>query len=309
MYVHPGRRGDSPVLTYGLLQTIIRLPTQEERDRLLRYAFWIKQISGVVTRRFEAFFEILQLCSPTETPFPNLRALSWWIYPSLLRFLPLVLSPRMTTFSVSVYPDTSFDPSTMERDYLATAAAALPISLREFVLRVNNPSLRSEELEKEVLHMIQRCGRTLTNLEIDMELPAATIHQAMELQNLRTWGVYRSLLPAILTPSPEITTYLPALRSLSLSATDAYDWIVFLASSFPMVKPVRSTLTELYLSLSGHHAVNPTLLSQICVFTNLTRLDVGCFCPADECTFSLSDDDLSHLSLALPQLELLTLGH
>ena len=293
---------------YGVLQTIIRLPTQAERDRLLRYAFWIKRIAGVVTRRIEAFLEILQFSSPTGTPFPNLRSLSWWIYPSLLRFLPLFLSPRMTTFSVSMYPDTSFDSSTMERDYLAAAVAALPTSLRELVLRVNNASLRSEGLEKEVLHMVRRCGRTLTNLEIDMELPAVTIHQAMQLPNLRTWGVYQSLLPATLTPSSE-TTYLPALRSLALSATDAYDWIVFLASSFPMVNGVRSTLTELYLSLSGRHAVNPALLSQVCAFTNLTRLDVACSCPEDECTFSLADDDLSHLSLALPRLEWLMLGH
>jgi len=197
----------------------------------------------------------------------------------------------------------------MERDYLAAAAAALPTSLRELVLRVNNASLRSDELEKEVLHVVRRCGRTLTQLEIDMELPAVTIHQAMQLPNLRTWGVYRSLLPATLTPSSETTTYLPALRSLALSATNAYDWIVFLASSFPIVNGIRSTLTELYLSLSGRHAVDPTLLSQICAFTNLTRLDVASSCPEDECTFALGDKDLSHLSLALPRLEWLMLGH
>jgi hypothetical protein len=299
----------SPVLTYGMLQTIIRPPTQNERIRLLRYASWLRRITGIVTRRFEAFFEILRFSSPTETPFPNLRALSWWIYPSLLRFLPLFLSHQMTTFSVSVYPDTSFDPNTMERDYLASAAAALPTSLQELVLRVNNASLRSDELEKEIQHTIRRCGRTLTHLEIDMELPTVTTHQVMQLPNLRTWGVYRSLLPTTLTPSSETTTYLPALRSLVLTATNAYDWIVFLASSLPMVNGIRSTLTELYLSLSGRHAVDPTLLSQICAFTNLTRLDVGCSCPEDECTFALADDDLSHLSLTLPRLEWLMLGH
>lgn len=309
-YVRTTRSPTNPsVLTCGVLQAIIRLPTQEERDRLLRYAFWIKRIVGVVTRRFEAFFEILRFSSPTKTLFPNLRALSLWIYPSLLRFLPLFHSPRMITFSVSAYPDSSFDPSTMERDYLAAAAAALPTSLRELVLRVNNAGLRSDELAKEILHTIQRCGRMLTHLEIDMELPAVTIHRVMQLPNLHTLGVYRSLLPATLTPSSDTTTYLPALRSLVLTATDAYDWIVFLASSFPMVNGIRSTLTELHLSLSGRHAVDPTLLSQICAFTNLTRLDVGCSCPEDECTFSLADEDLSHLSLALPRLEWLMLGH
>jgi len=106
----------------------------------------------------------------------------------------------------------------------------------------------------------------LTHLEINMELPAVTIHRAMQLPNLRTWGVYRSLLPATLIPSSDTMTYLPALRSLVLTTTDAYDWILFLASSFPMVNGIRSTLTELYLSLSGRHAVDLTLLFQIFVF-------------------------------------------
>ena len=289
-----------------MLQTVIRLPTQEEQIRLLRYASWIKRISGVVTRRFEAFFEILQFSSPTGTAFPNLRGLSWCIYPSLLRFLPLFTSPRMTAFSVSVYPDTSFDSNTTGRGYLAAAAAALPPFLRELTLRVNHADLGSDELE-EILQTIQRCGPTLIRLETDLELPAATIHHVMQLPNLRTWKVYRSSLPATLTPSSETTTYLPALYSLALSTTSVHDWVVFLASPFPAVNGVRLTLTE--LNLNGPHSINPILLEQICVLTNLTRLDIGCFCPEDECTFSLADDDLSHLSLALPRLESLMLGH
>lgn len=299
------------MLTNGVPQTIVRLPTQEEQDRLLRYAFWMKRITGVITRRLEAIFEILQSSSPTQTPFPNLRGLSWWIYPSLLRFLPLFLPPLMTTFSVSVYPDASFDPKTTERDYLAAAVAALPTSLRELTLRVNHACLGSDELKKEVSHAVQRCGRTLTHLEVDVELSALAIHRVMQLPDLRTWKVYRSLLPATLTSLSETTysepTYLPALRLLALSATNTHDWITFLASPFPTVNGVRSTLTELHLS--GNHALDPTLLAQICAFTNLTRLDVGCSCPEEECAFTLTDDDLSRLSISLPRLEWLMLGH
>ena len=39
------------------------------------------------------------------------------------------------------------------------------------------------------------------------------------------------------------------------------------------------------------------------------RLDIGCLCPEGECTSALADDDLLHLSLALPQPESLVLGH
>ena len=290
-----------------MLQAIIRLPTQEERDRLLRYSFWIRQVAGVITRRFEAFFEILQLSSPTGAPFPNLRRLCWRAYPSLLRFLHLFISPLTTTFSVSVYPDTSFDPNTMERNYLAETVAGLPTSLQELTLCVNSASDGSDELKEEVLNVIQRCGRTLKHLEIDVELSGVTIHHVMRLPNLGTWRVSRSPLPTTLTGSSKTTTYLPALHSLALSVTDTYDWIAFLASSHLTVDGLRSTLTE--LNLRGHHAINPTLIAQICVFRNLTRLDVGWSCPEDECVFALTDDDLSHLSLALPRLEWLMLGH
>ena len=296
----------SLALTCGVPQTIVRLPTQEERERLLRYALWIKRISGVITRRFEAFFEILQLSSPTGTPFPNLRGLGWWIYPSLLRFLPLFLSPRLSTFSVSVYPDTSFDFNTMEQDYLAATVAALPPSLRELTLRVDSAGFGSDELKKEVPNAIRRCGRTLTHLEIDTKLPDATIHYAMQLPNLRTWRIYRSPLPAALT-LPYDATYLPAVNSLALSVTNTYDWVAFLASPYPTVNGIRSTLTE--LNLRGHYPVNPDLIAQICAFKSLTRLDVGWFCPEEECAFTLADDDLSRLSLALPRLEWLMLGH
>jgi len=284
----------------------MRLPTQEERDRLLRYAFWIRQVAGVITRRFEEFFEILQLSSPTETPFPNLRRLNWRTYPSLLRFLHLFLSPRTTTFSVIVYPDASFDPNTMERDYLAETVAGLPTSLRELTLCVHPARLGSEELKEEVLNTIRRCGQTLEHLEIDVELSSVTIHHVMQLPNLGTWRLSRSSLPAI-AGAAETATYLPALHSLALSVADTYDWISFLASSYPTVNGLRSTLTD--LNLRGHHAVNPTLIAQICAFKNLTRLDVGWSCPEDECAFALTDDDLSHLSLALPRLEWLMLGH
>jgi len=290
-----------------VLQTIIRLPTQEEQDRLLRYAFWMRQVAGVITRRFEGFFEILQFSSPTETPFPNLRRLNWRTYPSLLRFLHLFLSPRTTVFSVSVYPDTSFDPNTMERDYLAGTVAGLPTSLQELTLCVHFAGLGSEELEGEVLNAIQRCGQRLEHLEIDVELSDVTTYHIMQLQNLGTWRFSRSSLPATLAGSSEITTYLPALHSLALSVPDTNDWVTFLASSCPTVNGLRSTLTE--LNLRGHHATGPTLIAQICVFKNLTRLDVGWSCPEDECAFALTDDDLSHLSLALPRLEWLMLGH
>lgn len=294
--------------THRVLQTITRLPTQEERARLLRYASWIRQIRGVVTRRFEGLFDVLQFSSPTETPFYSLRVLSCCVYPSsLLRSLPLFLSPQLTTFSVSVYPDAFLGPGTTGTDHLSAAVAALPTSLRELTLAVNRAGLGSDELKKEVLNTIQQCRRTLARLEIDVELPTVAIHHAMQLPNLCTWRIHQSSLPDTLTPFSETTAYLPSIRSLTLSATNTHDWVIFLASSFPAVNDIRSTLTE--LNLSGRHTLDQTLLTQICAFTSLRRLDVGSSCPPEGCVFSLDDGDLSHLSLALPQLESLMLGH
>ena len=288
-----------------MLQTIVRLPTQEERGRLLRYASWIRRIRGVVTRRFEGLFDVLQFSSPAETPFPSLRVLSCCVYPSsLLRSLPLFLSPRLTTFSVSVYPDAFLGPGTTGTDHLSAAVAALPTSLRELTLAVNRAGLGSDELKKEVLNTIQQCGRTLARLEVDVELPTLAIHHAMQLPNLCTWKIHQSSLPDTLTPFSETTTYLPSIRSLTLSATNTHDWVIFLASSFPAVNDIRSTLTELNI----RHTLDQTLLTQICAFTSLRRLDVGSSCPEEGCVFSLDDGDISNLSLALPHLESLMLG-
>ncbi|KAF9648609.1 hypothetical protein BDM02DRAFT_3115234 [Thelephora ganbajun] len=132
----------------------------------------------------------------------------------------LFVSSRTSTFSISVYRDTPFDPNTMERDYLAGVVAALPTSLQELTLDVHHAGLGSDELKEEVLLMIRRCGQTLVYLKVDVELSTVTIQHIMRLPNLRTWEVYRSFLPAMLTPRSETTTYLPALRPLGLSATN-----------------------------------------------------------------------------------------
>ena len=309
MYALPSKQylTRSSSLTHRAPQAIVRLPTQEERSRLLRYAFWIKRISGVITRRFEAFFDVLQFCTSDETPFPNLRVLSWSIYPSFLRFLPLFVSPRISTFSLGVFQDAPFDPRRMERDYLAATVAALPASLRKFALRVNPPGLGSDQLKQEVLYVAQRSGPTLTHLETDLELSTLMVHHVMRFPNLHTWRADGNLLPATPTPSSDAITYLPALRSLALSAANAYDWVAFLASSHPTVTALRSTLTK--LNLSGDRAVHPSLISQVCAFTNLAHLNVWSTCPEDRCVFALADDDLSDLSLSLPRLEWLMLGH
>ena len=301
----PSRATDGLLITD--LQTAIRLPTKEEQRRLLRYASWIERIEGVITRRFEAFFDVLQFCSPTKTPFPRLRAISWRIYPMSLPFLPLFVSPRMTTYSMEVYRDSSFDPTTMERDYLAIAVAALPPFLREFSLHINPPGLWNDALKSEVLYVVQRCGSTLTHLDIDMEFPTATIHHIMRFPNLHTWKVHRNLFPAGLTPSSESLPYLPTLCSLTLTATNVDKWVTFLATLHPPLNAIRLNLAE--LDLSGHYAVDSQLIARVCSFKNLTRLVVGPPCPNDRCVFSLTDDDLSDLSLALPRLEWLMLGH
>lgn len=294
-----------PIL--ALLQSIIRFPTREEQRRLLRYASWIKRIAGIITRRIGALLEILRFCSPTETPFPNLRGLNLCIYPSFLRFLPLFISPRVTAFSVSVYSDASFKPNTLERDDLSAAVAALPPFLREFALRVNLVELGSDGLKEEIQRVVQRSGPTLTRIEIDVKLPTTAIHHLVQLPNLRTWKNHGNPPPAAFAPSYEEVTYLPALCSFALEATNTHDWVVFLAGSYQTATTIRPTLTK--LNLSGHQALDPILIAQVCAFTNLTHLHVGCTCPTDRCVFTLTDDDLSSLSLALPRLESLMLGH
>ena len=155
--------------------------------------------------------------------------------------------------------------------------------------------------------MAQRCGPTLGHLETDLELSAVLINHVMSLPNLHTCRLYGNLLPSTLTLLPNATTYLPALRSLALSATNSYQWLVFLASSHLTVTALRSTLTN--LDLSGHPTADPDLISHVCTFKNLTHLNVWCSCPQDRCVFALTDEDLSDLSLALPRLEWLMLGH
>ena len=209
-------------------------------------------------------------------------------------------------FSVTVHLGTSFNLNMMEQDNLATAVATLPTSLRELTLIVNDVQLGSDELKKEVLSTIQRCGQTLTRLEVDTGLSNVTIQRVMRLPNLHTLRASRSLLSTTLPPSSE-SAYSPVLRSLALTVANPCDWVIFLADPHPIANGVRSTLSE--LKLRGHQIASPTLISKICFFRNLTRLDGWWFCHSYKCDFALTDEDLSRLSLGLPRLERLMLGH
>ena len=302
-------------------QSIFRQLTPTERWRLLRYASWVRRITGFVTEDLVCFLQVL-FGLPTDNPFPNLRELHGWIEPTLLDFLHHFISPRLTVFSVYVDADEQLGCSGYGS--LTDAISAIPgSSLQQFSLGEYRWENSSTKFMQEVSAMVLRCGPALNYLNAGVELSEQAILHVLELPNLHTLKLTHELLPefsAIL--SLQDTTVFPALKSLTLASPTTHAWLPFLNDLLwrhPTVTATRrpgqpqsqigihATLRE--LSCWCGEVPKRLIVKQAFAFWNLTTLEVGRFCPAEGCSFDLTDDDITTLTKALPHMQTLLLGH
>ena len=273
-----------------------------------------------MTEDLVCFLQVL-FTLPTDNPFPNLRELHGWIEPSLLCFLHHFMSPRLTVFSVCVETDDQLGCSGYG-SLTDTISAISGSSLQKFSLGESQWENASTRFKKEVSAMILRCSPALNHLNAGVELSEQAVLHAIQLPHLHTLKLTHESPPDITTIALDDTIILPALRSLTLGSPIAYDWLLFLndvrwrhsvatIARVPGWSPVQvgvhTTLEELYCWCGD--VPKRAIVRQALAFRNLTTLEVGRFCPADRCSFDLTDDDVITFTKALPRIRKLMLGH
>lgn len=273
-----------------------------------------------MTEDLACFLQVLFRLSE-DNPFPNLHQLHGWIEPTLLRFLHRFVSPRLTSFSV--YMDTDEPLGCSGYGSLTDTISAIPgTSLRRFSLGGHQWENATTRFKQEVSAMVLRCGSALNYLNAGVELSEAAILHLIQLPHLHTLKLTHESPPHITDAFLRDTVILPSVRSLTLATPTAHAWLPFLndlswrhAATAAAWRPVQtqvqigihSSLEELYCGCG--EAPTRTIVKQALAFRNLTTLEVGQFCPADRCSFDLTDDNVTAITKALPRLQKLLLGH
>ena len=312
--------GAGSVLNVDTFQRIFRQLTPTERRRLLRYASWVRRITGFVTEDLACFLQVL-FRLPADDPFPNLRELHGWIKPALLHFLHRFMSPRLTVFSVYVDIDDRLGCSGYGS--LTDAISVIPgTPLRRFSLGEYQWENASTKFRQEVSAMVLRCGPALNYLDAGVELSEQAMLHVIQLPHLHTLKLAHESPPDITNAFLQDTIILPSVHSLTLTTPTAHAWLPFLNdlrwrqptatttwghSQSQVQIGIYSSLKELYCGCG--EVPKRAIVKQALTFKNLTTLEVGRFCPADGCSFDLTDNDLISITKALPRLRKLLLGH
>ena len=247
-------------------------------------------------------FTRLSLAFPTELVCPQLQKLKWlsshhWL-PSLRHFL----SPTLAKIKIFTTPSGGPVPTPLPT--IPTIPGSYLRSLRLTFHPADN-----EALGDMVSATILQCGGFLERLETSVRLSEAAVSHLIRLHHLRTLriGSDPPAHPAI--PSSGI---FPSLKTLILDNGVGYRWISFLGAALgdgPADGEVgiRANLTRLYCL--GGITVDPAFISLICTFRKLTHVFADGSCSnEDACTFLLTDDDITRLANALPDIKSLRLG-
>lgn len=167
-----------------------------------------------------------------------------------------------------------------------------------------------KDFADEISSMIRRCGDSLRRLHVSIPLGEATVHHLLRLQNLVSWKNVHDGPPISLPPPP----IFPSLQALSLRGNDAYGWISWLSRYKRdvlngSVEYSGSQAPLTCLVFLGPCHVGAAFISPLFLFPNLTVLDAKSACGKGlPCSFSLTNQDVTQLSIALPRLEVLELG-
>jgi len=290
-----------------------------ERERLLRYASWIRVFTTNAARCVAwGDLEALQLYSPDVPLCPNVQSLDWLSTAPALRFLPLFVPPGIRSLSVSI-------PSSY-RDWDPYAGIASQV-LAEIVPRldgstltklrlpsVDDPLSLTPHVRLQISSLVLRCGPALTSLTPVIPLSEPAILHVMTLPGLRQLKIHSQPPPNV----PEPMVILPFLQTLHLSGAFQSQWLSLLNSEHNNISPTtmisgsktpHSTLQTLILS--AREGLGPATINQVLTFTHLTTLNIRGLCVSPwngTCAFNLTDRDITHLAIALPRLTDLLLG-
>lgn len=253
-----------------------------------------------------------RLYSPADGWFPALQDLFWCITKSNALYLDLFFSPGLK--KVSIYALWSETPHEI-LPVITSTISALPVSALQYLFFSVHPWGYFKDSFSSV---VLRCGPPLTALPSPTPLSDAAIDHLIHLPNLHTWTIKGP--PPIYSASP-LPLVFPPLEELTLEGSSAREWFslferledhILAVQGVTPLSRMKQLLTSLDIKECPNSIIDARLASPIQMFHNLVFLNVEASCHDtnndDPCVFKLNDDDVTKLTIALPQLQSLLLG-
>jgi hypothetical protein len=262
----------------------------------------------------EEVFHLVSLGSTEGVVFHGLRELRWIANPYTLPFHRLLLSPRLTTLSLTY--STFGQPPKGGLSIIQPMVMGLDTSsLRDLRLHWWIPEA-SREMESAASSAVLRCGPALKNLSLSSPLSDAAVQHIMQLPNLDKW--YTTIGPpkTLDLPTPHI---LPRIDHLSLASEASLEWLTFFTTTArcissgqnPHTPPDRGPIQRLHgLTACLAVPIDALFMSPIMLFRELTFLRLASTCSIAEprCGFSLTDGNVAEIVIALPRLKVASWG-
>jgi len=325
-----GRVVRGPYLRLGRIQSsilwsfqlrIMEDPPPEAWSRLQRYASWMHHLH--VDERLvlgEETFRKLRVNSPPGGWFPALQDLSWCITRSTHPYTDLFFSPHLKCIDISV--PYSWSNSKVPRKILpaiTSIISALPTpTLRDLSIEVDCHGIPSGYFKDSLSSVILHCGPSFTVFS-PIPLSDGAVNHLIHLPHLRIWHTEH---PPPSYSASSLPLVFPPLIQFTLGEGAAQGWLSLFkrlgncVSSTQDTTPlsrVRESLEFLTIENFPGFTIDVSLVSIIQAFRNLDHLNVGAQCHDEDgngqCTFKLSNENVTELAIALPQLEYLLLGY
>ena len=251
-------------------------------------------------------FNQLSLAFPTDLVCPGLQKLKWhsshrWL-PSLRHFL----SPTLAEITIFTIPLGGL---------FRTPLLAIPVLPGSYLrsLRLTFHPADDEAFGNSASIAILQCGVFLERLETSAQLSRAAALHLLGLRHLRTLRIGSDPPSDTVIPSYPI---FPSLETLVLDNGVGHKWLFFLVAAQDNSTDGESRISEAgmitaltKLCCQGGITVDPTFISSLCIFRRLTHVFVESSCSrGGGCTFLLTDDDVTKLADALPNIKSLRLG-
>ena len=286
-----------------------------------RYGSWMRElclnelnpdeelVSGGGSREViigKTVFIQLSLAFPTGLVCSGLQKLKWLSPHHSLPSLRHFLSPTLAEIKIfTTLPDGPFQ----------TPLPAIPVLPSSYLrsLELAFYPTNDETSGNTASATILQCGGFLERFETSVRLSKAATAHLLGLRRLRTLRIRSDPPSDVVIPS----NIFPSLESLILDNGVGHEWISFLGAAQESSSTdqelgalgagMRVTLTR--LCCQGGMTVDPAFISSVCIFRRLTHVFVDGSCSKEGgCTFLLTDDDVTKLADALPDIRSLRLG-
>ena len=257
----------------------------------------------------------------------TLQGLNWWLNWTNLSFLTLFLSPHLTRIDINTNvlrfsPTETVDPwideiPTEVLPVMRSAIKMFPPSLTFLGLYMGNG--RETRLTEEISAYILQCGKLLQEFHSNLVLSTGALVHLMDLPSLRQWTTEQEppevadLIHHGVPDGP--ASLLSSLQLLQLRGEPTLGWLSFFNS--PKDQSPSWTLANNNLINLAHYriaadmaVIDSALLSKFLPFTSLVNMFIGEGCQIEDsnCTSRFTDEDVESLAIAMPKLEVLTLG-